>query len=84
MKSVAMRFIPNEDTAPVILVSGEGLLGEKIVAIAKKNKIPVVKDEKLAETLYHLPLDQEIPENLYKAVGAIFRFIMDLEKENSR
>ncbi|MBE7411322.1 MAG: EscU/YscU/HrcU family type III secretion system export apparatus switch protein [Leptospiraceae bacterium] len=84
MKSVAMRFLPEENQAPVVVASGEGILGEKILTIAKKNQIPVVKDKNLAETLSYLPIDKEIPENLYKAVSAIFRFIIELERENLR
>ncbi len=83
MKSIAMRFVSEENLAPVIVASGDGILGEKISSIAKKNNIPVIKDTALAENLYHLPIDQEIPENLYKAVASIFRFILELEKGNS-
>lgn len=37
----------------------------------------MIKNPILAESLSELPVGSEIPENLYRAVGAIFSMIMD-------
>jgi flagellar biosynthesis protein len=81
MISVALKFIPEKDRAPRIIASGSGLIGDKILEIAKKNEVSVYKDPPLAETLSRLPLDKEIPEELYKAVAVVFAFLYDLEKD---
>lgn len=81
MISVALQFLPESDQAPKIIASGEGFLGKKIFEIAKINKIPIVKDDQLAKMLYNEPIGTEIPENLYKAVAAIFSYIYKIENE---
>ncbi len=81
MISVALQFLPESDQAPKIIASGEGLLGKKIFEIAKINKIPIVKDDQLAKMLVKEPIGTEIPENLYKAVAAIFSYIYKIENE---
>ncbi|EMY79141.1 FlhB/HrpN/YscU/SpaS domain protein [Leptospira weilii serovar Ranarum str. ICFT] len=78
MISVALKFIPQNDNAPVITAAASGLLGDVIRNIAEKNSVPTVENPILAESLSELPLGSEIPEGLYKAVGAIFVMIMDL------
>lgn len=70
MISVALKFIPKKDNAPVITAAASGFLGDVIRNVAEKNSI-------LAESLSELPVGSEIPENLYRAVGAIFSMIMD-------
>lgn len=80
MISVALKFIPEKNDAPVVVASGAGFMGEKIQEIAKQNDVKIVKDEGLAEALYQVPVGEEIPENLYKAVAVIFSYIYKLEK----
>ncbi|XDD48711.1 EscU/YscU/HrcU family type III secretion system export apparatus switch protein [Leptospira sp. WS92.C1] len=84
MISVALKFIPQKDDAPVITASASGLLGDSIRKIAKKNSIPIVEDPILAKTLSEFPVGQEIPENLYRAVGAIFSMILELDSNSGK
>ncbi|RHX90423.1 EscU/YscU/HrcU family type III secretion system export apparatus switch protein [Leptospira stimsonii] len=84
MISVALKFIPQKDDAPVITASASGLLGDTIHKIAKRNLVPVVENPILAETLSELPVGQEIPENLYRAVGAIFSMILELDLSSGK
>jgi FlhB-like protein len=81
MIGVALKYLPDEDLAPRIVASGEGLFGSKILELARIHKVPVVKDSNLAKSLVQLPVGEEIPENLYKAVAAVFSFIYNLENE---
>ncbi|EQA61632.1 EscU/YscU/HrcU family type III secretion system export apparatus switch protein [Leptospira alexanderi] len=83
MISVALKFIPQKDNAPVITASASGLLGDVIRKIANKNSVPVVKNPVLAESISELPVGSEIPESLYKAVGAIFSMILELDSNHS-
>jgi type III secretion system FlhB-like substrate exporter len=84
MIGVALKFLPENDSAPVVVAGGEGLLGDLILRIAQKAYVPVVKDPKLANALLKVPVGQEIPENLYKAVAKIYHFIFELEKDLQR
>lgn len=81
MKAVALMFLPDKNSAPVVVASGAGFLGNKIEEIAKANQVPIVKDEFLASTLLQVPIGQEIPESLYKAVAVVFGFLYKLENE---
>mgnify|MGYP003405074473 CR=1 FL=1 len=81
MKAVALMFLPDKNSAPVVVASGAGFLGNKIEEIAKANQVPIVKDEFLASTLLQVPIGQEIPEPLYKAVAVVFGFLYKLENE---
>ncbi|MCE9500789.1 MAG: EscU/YscU/HrcU family type III secretion system export apparatus switch protein [Leptospira sp.] len=83
MIGIALRFLPEKDKAPVIIASGSGFIGQRIIEIAQKEKIPIIKDEKLAASMSSLPLGTEIPENLYLAVAGIFSFIFQLENHKN-
>jgi flagellar biosynthesis protein len=77
-KSVALRYDQNANLAPEILAKGAGAVGEYIVTLAKKNNIPIYRNDRLAESLYRLKENQEIPEELYTIVAEIFRFVYTL------
>jgi flagellar biosynthesis protein len=79
--SVALQFDPNKHSAPEIIASGEGELGDLVRKIAEKHSIPIVKDPMLASTLVKIPVGQEIPEKLYQAVVKIYQFIYKIEKD---
>ena len=51
--AVALGFEPG-DQAPKIIATGKGHLAEKIIEEAKKAKVPLHHDSKLAETLSRL------------------------------
>ncbi|MDV6236991.1 EscU/YscU/HrcU family type III secretion system export apparatus switch protein [Leptospira ellisii] len=84
MISVALKFVPLKNDAPVITASASGLLGNTIRNLAQKNSVPIFKNPILAESLSELPVGQEIPENLYRAVGAIFAMILELEPSSGK
>lgn len=69
--AVALKYEQNIDKAPKICAKGQNLIAERIKAIAKEHYIPIIEDKPLAQMLYKLNLDQEIPSTLYKAVAEI-------------
>jgi len=72
--SVAIRYTVNEDTAPVVIAKGKGLMALRIREIAKENNIPVVEDPPLARLLYEqLSIGDSIPENLFAALAIILQ-----------
>ena len=77
-KACALRY-PKDADAPFISVSGRGTRAEKIIQIAKENKIPLVKDDALVEVLSIQEVGSLIPEETYSAIATIFAFIAKME-----
>lgn len=77
--AVALRYKKNQDNAPVVTASGQGLMAEKIISLAKENKIPVEENAPLAEMLRKLAPGQEIPPELYEAVALLLSYLMEMD-----
>lgn len=60
--------------APRVTAKGTGEVAERILALARENRIPLHEDAALATLLSHIPLDDEIPANLYLAVARVIAF----------
>jgi FlhB-like protein len=80
-KSVALRFLPGDDKAPRVIAKGEGRIGELIQDLASRHGVPKISDPLLVNSLSQLDLGQEIPEDLYRAVAVLFRYIWDQEND---
>ena len=72
--AVALDYEPGR--APRVLASGRGYISEKIIAVAQEHAIPLQKNPALASVLSKLELEEEIPEQLYKAVAQVLGFIL--------
>lgn len=67
--------------APKLIAKGAGYLAEKIKAVAKENRIPVLENKPLARTIYKtLKLGQLIPRELYNAVAEVLAYVFRLRK----
>lgn len=74
--SVALRYKPNEDAAPVVVAKGQDLIALKIRELAAQHSIPVFEDVPLARALYkQVNVDQMIAPEFYKAVAELIRII---------
>lgn len=80
-KAVALKYNPEENEAPAILAKGIGAVGDYIVSLAKKNNVPIYRNDKLVESLYRLKENEEIPPELYTIVAEIFSFVYSLKGE---
>lgn len=72
--AVALDYEPGR--APRVLASGRGYISDKIVEVAHEHGIPLQKNPTLASALSTLELEEEIPEQLYKAVAQVLGFIL--------
>jgi len=79
-KAVALEYRPSEHAAPVVTAKGRGFVAEKIIALAKKEHIPIKDDPDLVEVLSQVDLDEQIPPSVYQVVAEIFSFIYQLNK----
>ncbi len=70
--------------APRVTASGQGEIARRIIALAEEHGVPLVQDPALAKALTALPLQAEIPEELYGVVAAILAYLYRLDNEVNR
>jgi flagellar biosynthetic protein FlhB len=74
--SIALRYVREEDSAPIVLAKGQDLVALKIREIAEANNIPVFEDVALARSMYKQVLvDSVIPQQFYQAVAELIRVV---------
>lgn len=76
--AVALRYAPEapfQDLAPRLVAKGEGLLAERILALARQHGIPIERDPDLLAALQPLQVDQLIPPELFQAVAIMLAAI---------
>lgn len=59
-KAVALKYIPGQSEAPVVVAKGQGSVADIILQKAKENGVAVQEDAALVEVLSKLDLDQQI------------------------
>jgi flagellar biosynthesis protein len=74
-KAVAVKYRADQDSAPIVVAKGEGLVAAAIKAAAEKNGIPIKRDDDLVELLAQVDIDREIPTELYAAVAEVLSWI---------
>ncbi|MGB5202492.1 MAG: EscU/YscU/HrcU family type III secretion system export apparatus switch protein [Sedimenticolaceae bacterium] len=70
--AVALRY--DGHNAPRITAKGEQQLAERIIEAAEKAGVPLYPDPEMAMILSQVPLGEEIPDNLYKAIAEVIAF----------
>lgn len=75
LKAAALRYDPPRDAAPRLVAKGRGEVARRIIETARQHNIPLYRDPDLLELLLPLPLEREIPPDLYLAVAEILAFL---------
>ncbi|MDQ0464051.1 flagellar biosynthesis protein [Caulobacter ginsengisoli] len=70
--------------APRVVATGRGEIGQAIIDTAREHGVPLEQNAALAEALATIPLDDEIPEALYRAVAAVIAFVLNAAEEKAR
>lgn len=78
-QAIALEYDPSEE-APRVIASGKGALAERILEKAKEEKVPIHKDDKLADTLSRLEIGEMIPPELYEVVAEILVFVDQMDR----
>jgi flagellar biosynthetic protein FlhB len=74
--SIALKYVREEDAAPVVLAKGQDLVALRIREIATENGIPVFEDVALARSMYkQVSVDSVIPAQFYQAVAELVRIV---------
>jgi flagellar biosynthesis protein len=80
-KAAALHYRSGSDRAPTVVAKGRGHVARKIIALARKNGVPVHEDRHLVEILSTIDLYEEIPTELYKAVAEVLAYIYRMSKK---
>lgn len=73
--AAAIKYDDRKDAAPKVIAKGRGSIAEKIIELAKKNNVTITSDPALVQILSKLDIDEQIPEELYRAVAEILAFV---------
>jgi len=77
--AVALEYKMQTMPAPKVVAKGMDSLAQRIRAVAEENDVPVIENAPLAQALYAtVELDEEIPDEHYKAVAEIIGYVMRL------
>lgn len=70
--AIALNY--DGENAPLLTAKGQDELAQRIVELAKEHDVPLHQDAQLAAVLAQIPLGEEIPEALYRAVAEVIAF----------
>jgi flagellar biosynthesis protein len=74
-RAVALSYNAGQDVAPRVAATGQGVLAERIIALARANGVPLREDPVLIAALATLDLDQVIPPELYAVVAEVLAYV---------
>jgi len=78
--AVALKY-ESGTAAPVVLAKGADEVAQKIKAIARGARVPVIENKPVARALYRqVEVGRAIPETLYQAVAEILAYVYRLKK----
>lgn len=74
--SIALRYVREENAAPIVIAKGQDLVALKIREIAEQHDIPIFEDVALARSMYsQVSVDSMIPSEFYQAVAELVRVV---------
>lgn len=82
-KAVALQYEKGRMVAPRVTAKGQGVLAERLVALAKENNVPIREDRLLVESLEAVEVGGEVPLELYQVVAEILITVYRAEREQS-
>lgn len=75
--AVALKY--DGSGAPSVSATGQGVLAEEIIQIAREHGVPLYEHPELVEILAKLDLGEEIPDTLYRVIAEILAFAFHLQ-----
>lgn len=80
--AIAIGYESEVDAAPYIIAMGKDHLAEKMIEIAKQHDVPVLRNIKLAHTLWEEgEIYEFVPEKTYKMIAEILNYLKFLGTE---
>lgn len=79
--SVALRYRPGVDAAPVVVARGRGDVALSIRELARGANVPILEYPQLTRAIYFTArAGRVIPEELFVAVATVLAFVFQLER----
>lgn len=79
--AIAIKYEHGSMQVPILVAKGVDFMAKKIREVAKENNIPFVENPPLARALYaSVELEEEIPQDHYKAVAEIISYLLKIKK----
>ncbi|GHT82047.1 EscU/YscU/HrcU family type III secretion system export apparatus switch protein [Betaproteobacteria bacterium] len=79
--AVALDYEEGKTPMPIILAKGEGLLAQRMIAVAKQEGIPIMQQAPLARALYQDGTENSyIPKDLLGPVAEVLRWLKTLQR----
>ncbi len=78
MQAVALHYDRRPDSTPKVVATGRGDLAQSIIDAAKAAGVDIIEDPDLLEVLGHVPLGEDIPDEMFQAIAEILAFIYRL------
>ena len=79
--SVALRYRPGQDAAPVVVARGRGDVALSIRELARTASVPILEYPALTRAIYFTArAGRTIPEELFVAVATVLAFVFQLER----
>ncbi|MGI5962448.1 MAG: flagellar biosynthesis protein FlhB [Lawsonibacter sp.] len=79
--AVALRYRPDQDSAPIVLAKGQDSLALRIVKVAEEHHVAVIENVPLARALYaSAELNREIPPEFYNAVAEVLVYLYRMDE----
>lgn len=83
--SVALRYNPEDNHAPIVVAKGQNFLAFKIRELAEKEGVPIVENPPLCRAIYkQVEVGRPIPGALFKSVAQILASIWKLAEKRGR
>jgi flagellar biosynthetic protein FlhB len=79
--AVVVEYKKGKMAAPKVTAKGQELLARRIIKMAKKRDVPIVRDRRLARALFEVDVDNHVPRELYDAVAEVLMFAWKLRRE---
>jgi flagellar biosynthesis protein FlhB len=79
---VAIRYEKNRMDAPVVVAKGAGPVAARMQAIARRHRVPIVRNKSLARSLFfRVGIDAPVPHQHYDALARIFAWVYALRDQ---
>ena len=75
-KTLAVALQYAAPHAPKVTAIGRGEMARRIVDVGTSSGVPISNNPELAMALSNVEIDEEIPENLYRAVAEVLAYIL--------
>lgn len=82
--AVVIEYDRETMVAPKVTAKGQEHLARKIIELAKKYNVPIIRDVTLTRALFEVEVDEYIPEELFEAVAEVLLFAWKMREEAER